>query len=167
MLTRISCLVNSLMVTAVILLLVGDALRAQDSASVTLAEQLASALESSQLDSIAARDSEGDDRFVAALFFPGLLLVVSARYEVPIYVEEKLAARAYRDVYIDLNTASIAESKILITDTGANGLVGGEPGDNVDVGGNILRFDAAWSEQHAEIDTVYARMLQALINAIP
>ena len=85
----------------------------------------------------------------------------------PVYVEEKLAARAYRDVYIDLNTASIAESKILIADIGANGLVGGEPGDNVDVGGNILRFDAAWSEQHAEIDTVYARMLQALFNAMP
>ena len=78
MLTRISCLVSSLTGTAVILLLVGDALRAQDSASVLLAEQLASALENSQLDSIAARDSEGDDRFVAALFFPGRLLVVSA-----------------------------------------------------------------------------------------
>ncbi|MDA1093258.1 MAG: hypothetical protein O3A25_08325, partial [Acidobacteria bacterium] len=43
----------------------------QESASAGPAGQLRSALEAAQLDSIAAKDSEGDDRFVAALFFLG------------------------------------------------------------------------------------------------
>ena len=51
-----------------------------------------------ELDALAGRDPTGEDRFVAALAFPGQLLVVSARYEVPIYVEDKIAKGEYREV---------------------------------------------------------------------
>ena len=54
---------------------------ASASASEALAKQLAETLGAAQLDSIAAKDSQGADRFVAALYFPGRLLVVSARNE--------------------------------------------------------------------------------------
>ena len=50
---------------------------AQDSKSSSLARQLASALEAGKLDCIAAKDPEAADRFMAALYFPGSLLVVA------------------------------------------------------------------------------------------
>ena len=98
--------------------------QAQGTMSATLAAELAEIMGAAQLDAVAAKDTEGDDRFVAALAFPGQLLVVSARYEVPIYVREKISNGQYRDVYIDLNSASIADTKILITDAGADGFGG-------------------------------------------
>ena len=35
---------------------------------------------------------------------------------------DKLGKKEYRDVYIDLNSASVPESKVFITDIGADGL---------------------------------------------
>lgn len=137
-----------------------------DSSSSDLAAQLASALEGANLDSIAVKAAEGEDRYVAALRFPTMLLVVSARYEVPMYVDEKLAAGSHRDVYMDLNTASIPGTKVLITDTGANGLRVGEAGDSADVEGTMLRYDAG-SPQHDEANVTYVGMLQALLSAAP
>ena len=96
MLTRVSCVARPTVVVAVTVLLAGSTAAvpqtqppaaAQESASAPLAQQLAAALDGAQLDSIAAKDTEGDDRYVAALFFPGRLLVVSARYEVPLYAD--------------------------------------------------------------------------------
>ena len=129
---------------------------------------------SSHLDAIAAKDSIDDDRYVAALAFPGQLLVVSARYEVPIYVEEKIATGQFREVYIDLNQASIAGSKVLVTDAGANGLRARD--DQVDLfddGAGPVRFNGNWFGQQmseadyarmsAEADTQYKRMLRVLI----
>jgi hypothetical protein len=133
--------------------------RAQESESAPLATELVELLGSAQLDAIAARDSADDDRFVAALSFPGSLLVVSARYEVPLYVEQKIADGQYREVYIDLNSASIPETKVLITDTGADGLSGGDDSaDMVDTGSGPARY-----EGDADADAQYARMLRALI----
>ena len=135
------------------------------SSSSDLAEQLAAAMEGAELDSLAAKDSDGDDRYVAVLRFPTMMLVVSARYEVPIYVEEKLAAGSHREVYMDLNTASIVGTKVLITDIGADGLREGDAGDSADVGGELMRF-AESSPQHEAANATYARMLQALLNAV-
>ena len=175
MLTRVSCIAGPAVVAVTVLIVSGTA-AAQESASTLLAQQLAAALDAAQLDSIAAKDSEGDDRFVAALFFPGRLLVVSARYEAPVYVEEKIATRNYRDVYIDLNTASIADSKVLITDGGADGLRDDDPADSIDTGGRLVRFSGDWSEQQlsqaeyttlfGEADAGYARMLRALLAEV-
>ena len=132
MLTRVSCVAGPTVIAAAMVLIAGGTAAAQGSASGPLAQQLAAALDGAQLDSIAAKDTEGDDRYVAALFFPGRLLVVSARYEVPLYADEKIAAGNYRDLYIDLNTAFIAGTKILITDGGADGLREDDPADSAD-----------------------------------
>ena len=142
--------------------------------SGALATQLVEVMSSGQLDAIAAKDSEGGDRFVAALFFPGQLLVVSARMEVTLYVEQKIAKQQYREVYIDLNSASIVSTKVLISDSGANGLTDGpEAVDSYDIGSRVLRFDGNWDGQQlsqgayvkafADADQQYARMLKALI----
>ena len=133
--------------------------QAQESESAPLAIELAELLSAAQMGAIAAKDAADDDRFVAALAFPGSLLVVSARYEVPLYVERKIADGEYREVYIDLNAASIPQTKVLITDTGADGLSGGDDStDMVDTGSGPARFDG-----DPDADALYARMLRALI----
>ena len=169
MLIRMTCMAGA----AVLMVLVVDGTAAAQGSSGPLAEQLATALDGAQVDSIAAKDTEGDDRYVAALFFPGRLLVVSARYEVPLYADEKIATQKYRDLYIDLNTAFIAGTKILITDGGADGLRVDDPADSADTGGQLVRFGGDWSGQQlseaeyttlfSEADASYARMLRALL----
>ena len=153
---------------------------AQGSRSASLAQQLVELMEQAQLQSIAAKDPADADRFVAALFFPGQLLVMSARYEVPIYLEEKLADKQYQEIYIDLNSASMPESRVFITDSSANGLQAAQTPDNTydsyDGSGRQVRFDGDWLSQqmsqddYMEIfttaDTEYARMLQALLTEI-
>ena len=170
MLGCVRCVARSVVAAAVAVLIAGSASEARAQESATLAGQLAAALESAQLDSIAARDPEGpqgDDRFVAALRFPGQLMVVSARMDPTIYVEQKLAAGSYRDVYMDLNMASIAASKVLVTDVGADGLQAGAPGDSANVAGTVVAFTDAATDAHTDADASYARMLRALIEAVP
>jgi hypothetical protein len=60
---------------------------AQESSSSSLAVQLAEIVTSGHFDAEAARDLDKNDRFLAALAFSGQLLVVSARYKVPLYVD--------------------------------------------------------------------------------
>ena len=150
---------------------------AQDSTSAALAEELAGLMASGQLEALASKDTVDEDRFVAALAFPGQLLVVSARYEVPIAVEQKIASGQYRDVYIDLNTRSIAGTRTLITDSGANGLRGEDSTvDVVDNAGQILLLDGngnggqmsndEYQGAVAEVDSQYSRMLSALIAQV-
>ena len=128
--------------------------------SAALAEELAQLLSGAQLDAIAAKDSEGTDRYVAALAFPGQLIVVSARYEVPMYIEAKISNGEYREAYLDLNGASIPDTKVLITDVGADGLMSGdETADMVDTGSGPALFDG-----DADAEVQYVRMLNALIS---
>jgi len=146
-------------VVALAVFAVAGQARAQESESAPLAAELAELLSAAELGAIAARDTADEDRFVAALSFPGSLLVVSARYEVPLYVEQKIADGEYREVYIDLNAASIPQTKVLITDTGADGLSSGDDSaDMVDTGSGPARYDG-----DADADAQYARMLRALI----
>ena len=160
-----------------LVLSVGSA-TAQPSESAPLAAQLSELMTSGQLEAMAGKDTVDDDRYVAALAFPGQLLVVSARYEVPIYIEEKLANGQFREVYLDLNQASIAGTKVLITDVGANGLLADDAGvDMVDVdgGSGVLRLDGGGPQMSgdeyrsavADADQQYARMLSALIASAP
>ncbi len=128
--------------------------------SAALAEELAQLLNGAQLDAIATKDSEGTDRYVAALAFPGQLIVVSARYEVPMYIEAKISNGEYREAYLDLNGASIPDTKVLITDVGADGLMSGdETADMVDTGSGPALFDG-----DADAEVQYVRMLNALIS---
>jgi hypothetical protein len=168
-----------LAVLVVVMLVASGQAGAQPSMSAPLAAELAEALTAADLGAVAARDAEsGDrDRFVAALAFPGQLLVVSSRYEAPIYVVQKIDAQQFRDVYIDLNAASIAGTKILVTDVGADGLAAGDGSVDVyDDGSRVIRFDGnpggqslsqqAYDEAFAEADAQYSRMLQALLAQV-
>lgn len=148
---------------------------AQESRSSQLATELVKMLDALKLDAVAAK-IEGD-QYVGALYFPGSqLLVVKARYIVPERMDAQLQGKNYRDVYIDLNSASIKDSKILIADLGANGLQPGrrnQPYDTVDSGGKSFSFDGDWgkakiSEQEytktfQTSDAEYLRMLEALV----
>ena len=158
-------------------LLVAPALAAaQESRSSQLATELAKLLDARKLDSIAAKVS--GDEYVGALYFPGSqLLVVKAKYIVPERMDAQLTAKNYRDVYIDLNSASVPNSKILISDLGANGLQArrenNQPYDTVDMGGKSYAFDGDWdkakiSEQEytkafQTSEAEYTRMLEALV----
>jgi hypothetical protein len=102
---------------------------AQASKSAAAAKQLTDVLDRLKLDAIAAPDPSDAGLFVAALYFQGgQLLVVSAKYAAPTLLTAKLAKKDYRDVYIDLNAASVAGSKVFVMDTGCDGLVA-KPGD--------------------------------------
>jgi hypothetical protein len=163
-------------VVAALVLLAAPALAvAQESRSSPLAIELARMLDAMKLDAIAAK-IEGD-QYVGALYFPGSqLLVVKARYIVPERMDAQLQGKNYRDVYIDLNSASIKDTKVLIADLGANGLQlarRNQPYDTVDTGGKSMAFDGDWgkakiSEQDytkafQANDAEYTQMLEALV----
>ena len=161
---------------AVVLAMLPAHAAAQESTSEPLALELAELLSSAQLDAVAGPDASGENRFVAALAFPGQLLVVAAQYEVPVYIEQRIAAGQFRDIYIDLNSRSIAGTKVLVTDSGANGLhATGDTVDMVDDGSGIFRLDGEWDDKDmsrseyeeavAEADAQYAQMLSVLLDA--
>lgn len=150
---------------------------AQESKSATAARQLGELLERHKLDSIAASDPAAPDTFVAALHFPDAqLLVVSARYSAPSLLTGKIASKEYRDVYIDLNAASVAGTKVFVMDHGADGLTARaaefQAADTLEQGNKTTVFDGDWraakiSEQDyvktfTTADERYARLLELL-----
>jgi hypothetical protein len=159
-------------------LILPSVLLAQDSTSAALAAELTALLDKNKLDAIAAKDPSAPDLYVAALYFQGSqLLVASARYSAPSILNEKLAKKDYREVYTDLNSASVPGSLVLVMDMGANGL---QPKreetrvDTCDMGSKSLLFDGDWkrmqmaseadySKAFADADARYAKMLAALI----
>jgi hypothetical protein len=154
---------------------------AQESKSGALAAELAKLLDQLKVDSVAARHPGAPDQYVGALYFPGSqLLVVTARYQVPELLNTKLASKNYRDVYIDLNSASVPTTKVFVSDLGCNGLKAkrddNQPYDTIEMGGKNLNFDGDWkrvnlseaeymkSYQRAEDE--YTKMLQALLSEL-
>ena len=148
---------------------------AQDSRTVTLARELTGMLDRAKLDSIATRQAGSDDVFVAALYFPGQLLVVSSKYAVPALLNERIAQNKYRDAYIDLNVAVDPTSKVFIEDMGADGIRPRRTTsfDIYSKGETRFPFDGDWKKRKltedsymqtfGEADTHYARMLESLI----
>jgi hypothetical protein len=148
---------------------------AQESRSAQLASELIKLLDSMKLDSAAAKLDK--DEYAGALYFAGTqLLVVKARYIVPERMDAQLAQKNYRDVYIDLNSASVPASRVLIADLGANGLFAKRREnqfDTADLAGKSYSFDGEWgrakiSEQEytkafQTSDTEYVRILEALV----
>lgn len=168
-------------VAAIVLLLAPSmALAQEQSKSSALVTQLVKLLDANKLDSIAAQVGSAD-QFAGALYFPGSqLLVVGARYSAPQAMELKLGQKKYRDIYIDLNSASISDSKILITDLGANGLFprreNDRPFDTVDLMGKSYIFDGDWDRAKMSEDEYrkafqtsdeeYTKILQALVSQL-
>jgi hypothetical protein len=119
--------------------------------------------------------------FVAALYFSGTqLLVVSARYSAPSLLVEKMGNKNYRDVYIDLNSASVPDSKVFIEDLGADGLKpkreDNTPYDSYEAAGKRTTFDGDWKKQKLSEDDYmkifntaderYAQTLKALLAEV-
>ena len=90
---------------------------------------------------------------------------------------ETITKKDYREVYLDLSSASVPASKIFIEDLGANGLVP-KPGDNEafdghDAAGKRIVFDGDWRKQmmseeeymkaFSAADERYSQILTALL----
>lgn len=149
---------------------------AQESRTIELARELTGLLEKAKLDSLATRQPGSEDVFVAALFFPGQLLVVSSKYAVPALMNERIAQRNYRDAYIDLNVAVDPATKVFIEDMGADGIRARRAETSFDIyskGDTRFQFDSDWKKRKlteeaymatfSEADAHYTRMLEALI----
>jgi len=154
---------------------------AQESKSAALAKQLAAALDAAKIDSVAAADPSQPGTFVAALYFANTqFLVVSAKYSVPQLLNERLTKKEYRDVYIDLNSASLPESKIFIEDVAADGLKAkreeNQPYDTYEFAGKRTMFDSEWKKQKlteqeymkvfSTADEQYSHILTTLLSQL-
>ena len=161
---------------ALLALSVATPASAQDSKSAPVAKLLAAALDAAKLDSIAAKDPEGADVFCAALYFPGMqLLVISGKYSVPQLLATRLTNKEYRDIYLDLNGAATA--KTFIEDPGADGLKAkresNQPFDQAEMTGKRTMFDGDWKAQKlseqdymkafSAADDRYTQILTALL----
>ena len=153
---------------------------AQESKSAPLAAELARLLDEQKLDSIAARQT--GDLYVGALYFSGAqLLVIKGKFGSAARMNDLLGKKDFKEVYMDLSSASEQQSRSFIMDLGANGLrfkrENDQPFDTADVGGKSYRFDGEWGgraniteaeyrKMFAATDEEYAQMLQALIAAL-
>ncbi|HSL21660.1 MAG TPA: hypothetical protein VK886_09000 [Vicinamibacterales bacterium] len=148
--------------------------------SGALAKELAQLMEKSQLDSVAAALPSPEDAFVAAMFIPGELMVVSARYSAPSLLREKIMKKEYREVYVDLNSAATPKTRVFIEDLNTDGLVA-EPSENFgfdtfESSDGRMSFDGEWKKQKlseddyrkrfAKADEQYTTMLTALLSQL-
>jgi hypothetical protein len=151
--------------------------QAQSKSAPAVAE-LVRRLEEAKLQYIAAKDPSDPNRFVAAVHFPGIqLMVISARYAAPALLNEKLLGRRYQDAYVDLNSASERDSRVFVEDLLANGLTltktKDEPNDAYEEKGKRVVFDFDWRKQKlsekeyfallTSADEHYSRMLGLLL----
>lgn len=172
---------NALMAAAVCAVAATPVWAQQEPKSAAPVKELSQLLSSRKIESIAARMPDSREEFVGALTFPGQLMVVWAKTSAPSVVNEKLLKKEYREVYIDLNSASIIDSRHFVTDLGPDGLrVRPEnrqgPADTHDLGTKSMRFDGNWREDkmseaeymkaHAAADEAYAKAIQALIDEV-
>ena len=154
---------------------------AQDSASTAATRNLIRSLDDASLDAIATVDPTEPGAFVAALHIKGgQLLVVRAHHPSIEGLSARLAARQFRDVYIDLQATPTTQGKLFVMDSGADGL----PSDadqpaNVDIvyedGIRQIMFNGAraqklnadvYRRQLEDADVKYTRLLNVLNAAI-
>ena len=152
---------------------------AQDSKSVAPVTELVKVLDSKKLDSFAVKGASPNE-YVGALYFPGSqLLVVGAKFDTPWRADSLLEMKNYRDLYIELNSASMPQSKTFVSDLGANGLRFKKDGnlfDTADVAGKTFNFDGDWkkakisqdeyTKTYSSTDAQYVQMVQLLLAAL-
>jgi hypothetical protein len=153
-----------LIIGFLIALLAPSTVGAQAPKSSALVKELVSVLDKGKLTAIAAKMPGANDHFAAALYFPGTqLLVMSARYTPPEILNERLAKKEYREVYMDLNQASVPASRVSFEDFGADGLVtrkGGLADTCERAGSKLVAFDGEWGKQQMSEDA-YQKSLAA------
>jgi hypothetical protein len=177
---------RNVLLAATLVLGTATAASAQEPKSGALAAELTKLLDSMKVDSepivaVAARHPAAADQYVGALYFPGSqLLVVTARYQVPELLNTKLASKAYKDVYIDLNSASVPNTKVFVSDLGCDGLRAkredNQPYDTIEMRGRNVNFDGDWKrvklsedeymKSYQQAEEEYMKMLQALLSEL-
>jgi len=142
---------------------------ADGSKSAPIAHRLATVLAERHLDAIAAADPSSPDRFVAALLYPDVqLLVVGGRYAAPEAMRAQIAAHQYKDVYLALIGSSAPESRLFFQDLKADGLHA-EAGGGVDVMYEHVDkqtvFDGKPDPKRFDVaDAEYSRLLSLLVT---
>jgi hypothetical protein len=98
--------------------------------SSILVKQLVTAMSALKLDAIAAKDPAEPGRFVAALAYPGVqVLVISSRHNALDYVTMQLGKREFRSVYEELQRG-VPEGRLFFHDMGCDGFV---RNDSIDI----------------------------------
>jgi hypothetical protein len=152
---------------ALLLLTVGAAaLRAVEDAprSAAPAATLRAQLEQRGLQAIAARDPDEPGRYIAALYIPGVqLLVVSAPYPLTTAIDKKIAAGEYMDVYVEIQGVRDRTGHFFVEDVLADGVQPpSEPGLACDTttlnGATPVVFNGKWDAQQLTQDEYYARL---------
>lgn len=176
---RLVQLCSSLITTLAVVAATAQPAGAQEPKSAAGARELLKVLGEKKMDAVAVRAPDSTDTFLAALVFPAQIIVVSAKYAAPPLLNEKLARREYRDVYVELNSASVLETRHIFTDLGADGLRAkrarrDDPFDSRELAGKAFNLDGNWREDkmseadymklHAETDAQYAQILTALLG---
>jgi hypothetical protein len=152
---------------------------AQEPESVRLAQELVQLMADQKLEALAAKYPDSPDRYVAALCYPSAqLLVVSARYPVPVLFDQRLATQDYREAYLELYSAGLRQDRLFIDDLLADGLRPNRqpnaPFDSItDAAGVITSFDGDWQRQrlsereyldrYAAAEQQYTKMLEVLL----
>lgn len=149
------------------------------STSAGPAAELVKLLNERKLDAAAGR--LGTDEFVGAMYFPGSQIVVlSSKTTVPDRMTYLLLQKSYRDLYVELNGSVDRQSRVFVSDLGANGLKfrreKNEAPDTVDSGGATLTLDGEWrkaklseaeyTKQYQAHDERYRRMIEAMLVAL-
>jgi len=149
---------------------------AQESKSAAVAAELVRLLDEAKLDHVAAQVN--GDQYVGAMYFPGTqLLVVSAKFPSTARMTYLLNEKNYKDMYLDLSSATDPKTRLFIMDLGANGLrfrrENGQPYDTVDRDGRSVPFDGEWGrgriseEEYRKTFTMtdeqYSELLKSLI----
>lgn len=161
------------------ILLLAPAASAQDSRSATSVIELVKIFDSMKLDSYAVKGTAPNE-YVGALYFPGTqLLVVSAKFDTPWRADSLLGMKNYRDLYIELNSASQPNTKVFVSDLSANGLRAKKDGnlyDTADIAGKTYNFDGDWkkakvteddyTKTFSTTDEQYMQMIQALLAGL-
>ena len=164
---------------AAILFLAPAAASAQDSKSAASVVELCKMLDSMKLDSFAVKGTSPNE-YVGALYFPGTqLLVVSAKFDTPLRADSLLDMKNYRDLYIELNSASQPNTKVFVADLSANGLRPKKDGnlyDTADIEGKSYNFDGDWkkakitegdyTKAYSTTDEHYSQMIQTLLAGL-
>jgi hypothetical protein len=149
----------------------------QTSKSTAVAKELITLMDSKKLDSIAAKVPEGVDAFAAALYFPGVqLLIVSGHYSAPQLMEPRLAKKEYKDMYMELTGTVTPDTKVFVQDMGVPGLTQKKQDNMYDTwtqAGKPVMFDgepdkqkitdADYAKAFTAADETYTKILNALL----
>jgi hypothetical protein len=151
---------------------------AQTVKSLAIAKDLTAALDAKKLDAVAARIPGDGDRYAAALYFPGVqLLVIAGKYPQPTLMEPQVGMKQYRDIYTELSGTVAKESKIFVLDMGAPGLTQKKTDGYFDTwtqGDKHVAFDGNWvaqkiseadyNKRFTDADVEYTKILEALLT---